>query len=152
MSALPFLLSLLALAGGTYALRILGVTLGSRLAGREQRPDQQHRQQAPAAAAPAPPGAPAAAPGDGNAASAPEPLPLPAASTPARRWMDRATVVLVCAVAATTMVFEGQDFAGPSRLLGALSGMVAALCKAPLLACVVVGMAVCALLRLAGVG
>lgn len=145
MSALPFLLSLLALAGGTYALRVLGVSLGSRLAGRDRRPDQQHRQQAPTGAA-------AAVSGDGNAASAPEPLPLPVASTPARRWMDRATVVLVCAVAATTMVFEGQDFAGPSRLLGALSGMVAALCKAPLLACVVVGMAVCALLRLAGVG
>lgn len=71
--------------------------------------------------------------------------------TVARLWMDRATVVLICAVAATTMVFEGQDLAGPSRIIGTSVGIVAAIVKVPLLICVLLGMAVCAGLRLLGV-
>ncbi|MCT1368143.1 MULTISPECIES: AzlD domain-containing protein [Kocuria] len=70
--------------------------------------------------------------------------------SPARIWMDRATVVLICAVAATTLVYEGQDFAGPSRVIGAGVGIGAALFKVPMLLCVILGMAVCAGLRLWG--
>lgn len=71
--------------------------------------------------------------------------------TTARLWMDRATVVLICAVAATTMVFEGQDVAGPARIIGTSAGILAAIVKVPLLVCVILGMAVCAVLRLCGV-
>ncbi|WP_129358573.1 MULTISPECIES: AzlD domain-containing protein [Micrococcaceae] len=71
--------------------------------------------------------------------------------TPARLWMDRATVVLICAVAATTMVFEGQDVAGPARIIGTSAGIIAAIVKVPLLICVILGMATCAALRLFGV-
>ncbi|MDN5654197.1 MAG: AzlD domain-containing protein [Kocuria sp.] len=71
--------------------------------------------------------------------------------TVARLWMARATVVLICAVAATTMVFEGQDLSGPSRIIGTSVGIVAAIVKVPLLICVILGMAVCAGLRLLGV-
>ncbi|WP_269928439.1 AzlD domain-containing protein [Kocuria massiliensis] len=69
----------------------------------------------------------------------------------ARMWMDRATVVLICAVAATTLFYEGQDFAGPSRVIGAGVGIVGAICKVPMLVCVILGMAVCAILRRYGV-
>ncbi|WP_129659845.1 AzlD domain-containing protein [Rothia uropygialis] len=71
--------------------------------------------------------------------------------TTARLWMDRATVVLICAVAATTMVFEGQDIAGPARIIGTSVGIIAAIVKVPLLICVILGMATCAVLRLFGV-
>ncbi|MDN5640813.1 MAG: AzlD domain-containing protein [Actinomycetia bacterium] len=71
--------------------------------------------------------------------------------SPARLWMDRATVVLIVAVAATTMLFEGQEVVGPARIIGAGTGILAALLKAPMLACVVLAMAVCAGLRALGV-
>lgn len=117
MNAVPFLLCLLVLAGGTYAMRLLGVHLGSKVTERADAAAAEDSEEAPAA----------------------------------RAWMDRATVVLICAVAATTMVFEGEDFAGPARVIGSLTGCVAALLRLPLLGCVVLAMAVCAGLRLLGV-
>ncbi|MDN6439774.1 MAG: AzlD domain-containing protein [Corynebacterium nuruki] len=70
----------------------------------------------------------------------------------ARRWLDRAVIVLIVAVAAGQAVFDGQDPAGAARLVGVGSGVVALLFRVPVLPAVALAMAVTALLRLVGVG
>lgn len=67
-----------------------------------------------------------------------------------RFWLDRATVVILVAVAATQTVFDGQDIAGASRILGVTVGVLALWWKVPMLAAVLLAMLVTALLRLAG--
>ncbi|SDS13020.1 Branched-chain amino acid transport protein (AzlD) [Brevibacterium siliguriense] len=66
-------------------------------------------------------------------------------------WMDRATVVLIGAVFATTAVFDGKDIADPARLIGVGAGVLAAILRVPMLLAVVIGMAVCALIRTTGI-
>ena len=67
------------------------------------------------------------------------------------KWMDRATVVLIGAVFATTAIFDGQDLADPARLIGVGVGVLASILRVPMLICVLVGMAVCAGIRLTGI-
>lgn len=66
-------------------------------------------------------------------------------------WMDKATVVLIGAVFATTAIFDGQDLADPARLIGVGAGVLAAALRVPMLVCVVLAMAVCAGIRWAGI-
>ncbi|WP_029088274.1 hypothetical protein [Brevibacterium album] len=68
----------------------------------------------------------------------------------ARLWMDRAVVVLILAVAVTGGLYAGRDIADAGHVLGVGAGMTASLLKAPMLVCVLLGMAVCALIRLSG--
>ena len=66
-------------------------------------------------------------------------------------WMDKATVVLIGAVFATTAIFDGQDIADPARLIGVGVGVLAAVLRVPILVCVIVAMAVCAGIRMTGI-
>jgi len=66
-------------------------------------------------------------------------------------WMDRATVVLIGAVFATTAVFDGQALADPARLIGVGAGVLAAVLRVPMLVCVILAMAVCAGIRWTGI-
>lgn len=77
-------------------------------------------------------------------------LPEVDSASPARVWMDRATVVLIGAVAASNLLFDGQELTGPARIIGAGVGILAAILRAPMLVCVVIAMAVCAGLRAFG--
>ncbi len=127
MSAVSFLIALAALSLGTYAMRFAGVKVGAAVATRGQR---TAKADAPASAEP---GSPAAE------------------STPAAtKWMDRATVVLIAAVCATTAIFDGKDLADPGRLIGVGVGVLAAILRVPMLVCVIAGMVVCALIRTTG--
>ncbi|MYM19502.1 AzlD domain-containing protein [Brevibacterium sp. 5221] len=83
----------------------------------------------------------------GAQASSPDDAAAPA---PARVWIDRATVVLIVAVAMSNMFFEGHELVGPARPIGVGVGIVAAVCRVPMLVCVVIAMGACALLRLLG--
>lgn len=74
----------------------------------------------------------------------------PDTPNPVRLWFDRAATVLIGAVCVTSAVYVGQDFAGGSRVAGVAAGVVAAVCRLPMLGCVIIGMAVCAGCRLAG--
>ena len=67
------------------------------------------------------------------------------------KWMDRATVVLIGAVFATTAIFDGQDIADPARLIGVGAGVLAAILRVPMLICVLLGMCVCAGIRMTGI-
>lgn len=75
----------------------------------------------------------------------------PQTPSPTRSWIDRAATVLIGAVCITSAVYVGQDFAGGSRIAGVGAGIVAAVLKLPMLVCVLIGMAVCAGCRWAGV-
>ncbi|WP_436325968.1 AzlD domain-containing protein [Brevibacterium sp. FAM 27836] len=78
--------------------------------------------------------------------------PPPADSTErVTKWMDRATVVLIGAVFATTAIFDGKDIADPARLIGVGVGVFAAIVRVPMLLAVAIGMAVCAVIRMTGV-
>ncbi|WP_291794367.1 AzlD domain-containing protein [Brevibacterium sp.] len=85
-------------------------------------------------------GARARAGGEGTEASA------------ARIWMDRAVVVLILAVAVTGGLFDGKEIADAGHVLGVGAGMAAGLLRVPMLLCVLLGMVVCALIRLSGFG
>lgn len=111
MNSTTFLISVAALALGTYAFRYLGVRFGARMSRRQSDPDSP---------------------------------------SPTRLWFDRAATVLIGAVCITSTVYVGQDFAGGSRLAGVGAGILAAVLRLPMLACVGIGMAVCAGCRLAG--
>ncbi len=127
MSAVSFLIALAGLSLGTYLMRFAGVKVGAAIAtkGRRRTP---------------------------TAASAGTLPSDPADSTErVTMWMDRATVVLIGAVFATTAVFDGTDIADPARLLGVGAGVLAAILRVPMLLAVVIGMAVCALIRTTGI-
>lgn len=132
MATVPFLVSAGALVLVTYLIRLAGMWWGVRNArsdGSEAGADS--------------------ADSAGSGGSAGDGAAFP---TGMRRWLDRATVVLIVAVAAGQAVFDGQDPAGIARLVGVVSGVVALLFRVPVLPAVALAMVVTALLRLAGVG
>ncbi|NDK89332.1 AzlD domain-containing protein [Gordonia desulfuricans] len=65
--------------------------------------------------------------------------------------MDRAAVVLLLAVAATGAIYAGHDFAGWARPAGVAVGVIAAICRAPIAAVVILAAATAAGLRAVGV-
>lgn len=64
--------------------------------------------------------------------------------------LERATIVLLIAVALTGALFVGDDLSGPARPIGVAVGVAAAFVKAPLVVVIVAAAATTALLRLAG--
>ncbi|TGD11799.1 AzlD domain-containing protein [Brevibacterium sp. S111] len=156
MNAGDFLIALAALSIGTYLMRFAGVKLGAAIAtkGRRRTPVT-----ASVGAERDPTGADAPAAGGGDSATAaggagPAAVEnaAPADSTErVTKWMDRATVVLIGAVFATTAIFDGKDIADPARLIGVGVGVFAAIVRVPMLLAVAIGMAVCAVIRMTGV-
>ncbi len=67
------------------------------------------------------------------------------------KLMDRATVVLLVAVALTGAFFIDHDFAGWARPAGVTVGVIAALLRAPLAVVVILAAATAAGLRALGV-
>lgn len=65
--------------------------------------------------------------------------------------LERATIVLLVAVALTGALFTGDELAGPARPIGVAAGIAAAWFKAPLVAVIVAAAATTALLRVMGV-
>ncbi|WP_434591579.1 AzlD domain-containing protein [Brevibacterium sp. 1718] len=159
MSAVSFLIALAGLSLGTYLMRFAGVKVGAAIATKGRR-------RTPAAASAGPDSsvgadsssgvdgqgttAPAGVEGQGTAASAGA---GDSADSTERvtMWMDRATVVLIGAVFATTAVFDGTDIADPARLIGVGAGVLASILRVPMLLAVVIGMGVCALIRTTGI-
>jgi len=76
-------------------------------------------------------------------------LKLPA---PLARALPLAATALLGALIATAALTQSGGFAGWARPAGVLAGLVAALCRLPFIAVVVIAAATTALLRLAGVG
>ena len=166
MSAGSFLIALAALSIGTYLMRFAGVKLGAAIAtkGRRSRAGQVS---SVASASPSTPASPAgqSTPASPAASASPSTSANRDQSTSANRdqstsadstervtmWMDRATVVLIGAVFATTAVFDGKDIADPARLLGVGAGVLASILRVPMLLAVMIGMAVCASIRTTGV-
>ncbi|MCF2586950.1 AzlD domain-containing protein [Brevibacterium sp. UCMA 11752] len=145
MSPVSFLIALAALSIGTYAMRFAGVKLGAAIATKGKR-----RQLATASAG-----------SDGTAetnstARSNSSVELTGESegdstATVTKWMDRATVVLIGAVFATTAIFDGQDIADPARLIGVGVGVLASILRVPMLICVLLGMGVCAGIRMTGI-
>lgn len=148
MNAVSFLIALAALSLGTYVMRFAGVKLGGAIATKGAR-----RRAVPV---PAGAGSDDASTSVGEGASVP---PTSATGTDGggdstsrvTMWMDRATVVLIGAVFATTAVFDGQAIADPARLIGVGVGVLAAILRVPMLLCVFLGMGVCAVIRMTGI-
>ena len=145
MSAVSFLIALAGLSIGTYLMRFAGVKVGAAIAtkGRRRTPAT-----ASAGADPSAPGDPST-PGESSATV--ETSETADTTERVTMWMDRATVVLIGAVFATTAVFDGTDIADPARLIGVGAGVLAAILRVPMLLAVVIGMAVCALIRTTGI-
>ena len=145
MNPVSFLIALSELSIGTYLMRFAGVKVGAAIATKGRR-------RAPAAASA---GADPSAPGDpstpGESSATVETSETADSTERVTMWMDRATVVLIGAVFATTAVFDGTDIADPARLIGVGAGVLAAILRVPMLLAVVIGMAVCALIRTTGI-
>jgi len=159
MSAVSFLIALAGLSLGTYLMRFAGVKVGAAIAtkGRRRTPatasvgaDSSVGADASAGVGGQGAAAPAGVDGQGAAASAGA---GDSADSTERvtMWMDRATVVLIGAVFATTAVFDGTDIADPARLIGVGAGVLASILRVPMLLAVVIGMGVCALIRTTGI-
>ncbi|MGZ1491885.1 AzlD domain-containing protein [Brevibacterium sediminis] len=159
MSAVSFLIALAGLSLGTYLMRFAGVKVGAAIAtkGRRRTPatasvgaDSSVGADASAGVGGQGATAPAGVAGQGTAASAGA---GDSADSTERvtMWMDRATVVLIGAVFATTAVFDGTDIADPARLIGVGAGVLASILRVPMLLAVVIGMGVCALIRTTGI-
>ena len=153
MSAVSFLIALAGLSLGTYLMRFAGVKVGAAIAtkGRRRTPATASvGADASAGMGGQGAGAPAGVDGQGAAASAGA---GDSADSTERvtMWMDRATVVLIGAVFATTAVFDGTDIADPARLIGVGAGVLASILRVPMLLAVVIGMVVCALIRTTGI-
>ena len=148
MSAVSFLIALAGLSLGTYLMRFAGVKVGAAIATKGRR-----RTPATASAGPdSSVGADASAGVDGQGTTASAGAGDSADSTErVTMWMDRATVVLIGAVFATTAVFDGTDIADPARLIGVGAGVLASILRVPMLLAVVIGMGVCALIRTTGI-
>ncbi|GAA1616418.1 MULTISPECIES: AzlD domain-containing protein [Brevibacterium] len=180
MTATTFLIALAALAIGTYVMRFAGVKVGAALATRGKRRAlvAVGTDHAPASASAATTGTTTSAnntttpntstqgttasantstttPGTPASANAPDATGadvVPDAPTSrVTKWMDRATVVLIGAVFATTAIFDGRELADPARLIGVGVGVLAAILRVPMLVCVVLAMGVCAGLRVSGI-
>ena len=145
MNPVSFLIALAGLSIGTYLMRFAGVKVGAAIATKGRR-------RTPAAASA---GADPSAPGDpstpGESSATAETSETADSTERVTMWMDRATVVLIGAVFATTAVFDGTDIADPARLIGVGAGVLAAILRVPMLLAVVIGMAVCALIRTTGI-
>ena len=145
MNPVSFLIALAGLSIGTYLMRFAGVKVGAAIATKGRR-------RTPAAASA---GADPSAPGDpstpGESSATVETSETADSTERVTMWMDRATVVLIGAVFATTAVFDGTDIADPARLIGVGAGVLAAILRVPMLLAVVIGMAVCALIRTTGI-
>ncbi|GAA1513250.1 AzlD domain-containing protein [Brevibacterium permense] len=153
MSAVSFLIALAGLSLGTYLMRFAGVKVGAAIAtkGRRRAPATASVG-AEASAGVGGQGAAAPAGVDGQGAAASAGAGDSAESTErVTMWMDRATVVLIGAVFATTAVFDGTDIADPARLIGVGAGVLASILRVPMLLAVVIGMGVCALIRTTGI-
>lgn len=159
MSAVSFLIALAGLSLGTYLMRFAGVKVGAAIAtkGRRRTPATASLGADSSVGAGSSAGvdgrgaaAPAGRDGQGTAASAGA---GDSADSTERvtMWMDRATVVLIGAVFATTAVFDGTDIADPARLIGVGAGVLASILRVPMLLAVVIGMGVCALIRTTGI-
>ena len=145
MNPVSFLIALAGLSIGTYLMRFAGVKVGAAIAtkGRRRTPAT-----ASAGADPSAPGDPST-PGESSATV--DTSETADSTERVTMWMDRATVVLIGAVFATTAVFDGTDIADPARLIGVGAGVLAAILRVPMLLAVVIGMAVCALIRTTGI-
>ncbi|HJA61208.1 MAG TPA: AzlD domain-containing protein [Candidatus Brevibacterium intestinavium] len=143
MSAGSFLIALAALSIGTYLMRFAGVKLGAAIAtkGRRSRAGQVGSVASANPAASASPSTSANPNDQSTSADSTERVTM---------WMDRATVVLIGAVCATTAVFDGKDIADPARLIGVGAGVLASILRVPMLLAVMIGMAVCAIIRTTG--
>ncbi|MCM1011420.1 MULTISPECIES: AzlD domain-containing protein [unclassified Brevibacterium] len=150
MTATSFLIALAALAIGTYVMRFAGVKVGAALATRGKRRAlvAADDDRAPASASTATPSA--TTPANDPAATGADVVPDEPTSR-VTKWMDRATVVLIGAVFATTAIFDGRDLADPARLIGVGVGVLAAILRVPMLVSVVLAMGVCAGLRVSGI-
>lgn len=146
MSPISFLIALAALSIGTYAMRFAGVKLGAAIATKGKR-----RQLATTSAGARSPEE-FAGESQGMAEELQESQESEVDSTATvTNWMDRATVVLIGAVFATTAIFDGQDIADPARLIGVGVGVLASILRVPMLICVLLGMGVCAGIRMTGI-
>lgn len=153
MSAVSFLIALAGLSLGTYLMRFAGVKVGAAIAtkGRRRTPATASVG-ADSSAGVGGRGAAAPAGVDGQGTAASTGTEDSADSTErVTMWMDRATVVLIGAVFATTAVFDGTDIADPARLIGVGAGVLASILRVPMLLAVVIGMGVCALIRTTGI-
>lgn len=139
MTTLSFLIALAALSVGTYAMRFAGVKVGAAIATRGSKGSKGSGGSQPTAEG--------STPADSTLGDSTSDDSTPAVT----QWMDKATVVLIAAVCATTAIFDGQSLADPARLIGVGVGILASILRVPMLLCVVAGMAVCALVRLTGV-
>jgi uncharacterized membrane protein len=164
MSPVSFLIALAGLSLGTYLMRFAGVKLGGALAtkGRSRQPATDADETAASAGEGSAPtsakvssnatvtdangSTTSAGEGEGSAVGDPG-----ASTERVTMWMDRATVVLIGAVFATTAIFDGKDIADPARLIGVGAGVLAAIVRVPMLLSVVIGMGVCALIRTTGI-
>ena len=145
MNPISFLIALAALSIGTYAMRLFGVKLGAAIATKGKR-----RQLATTSAgADGTTGSvnPAEAVGEAGELGEPE----GDSTATVTKWMDRATVVLIGAVFATTAIFDGRDIADPARLIGVGVGVLASILRVPMLICVLLGMGVGAGIRMTGI-
>ncbi|MCF2571802.1 AzlD domain-containing protein [Brevibacterium sp. UCMA 11754] len=157
MSPVSFLIALAALSIGTYAMRFAGVKLGAAIATKGRR-----RQLATASAGTGGAAGPNNTAGSNSTARSNSTAGTNGTAELAgesegdstatvTKWMDRATVVLIGAVFATTAIFDGQDIADPARLIGVGVGVLAAILRVPMLICVLLGMGVCAGIRMTGI-
>ena len=69
---------------------------------------------------------------------------------PVARVLPLAAVALLAALAVTAAVTQGGGFAGWARPAGVLAGVIAALCRLPFVAVVVIAAGTAALLRACG--
>ncbi|WP_167199219.1 AzlD domain-containing protein [Brevibacterium pigmentatum] len=157
MSAVSFLIALAGLSLGTYLMRFAGVKVGAAIAVRGRRrtlstasvgAGSSEHGESSASGQSVPSGesstlAQTSAPGESSGSAD--------STERVTMWMDRATVVLIGAVFATTAVFDGKDIADPARLIGVGAGVLAAILRVPMLLAVVIGMGVCALIRTTGI-
>ncbi|MEY9258257.1 putative membrane protein [Brevibacterium epidermidis] len=151
MSAVSFLIALAGLSLGTYLMRFAGVKVGAAIAvrGRRRTPStasvgagSSEHGESSASGQSVPSGESSGTVETSESADSTERVTI---------WMDRATVVLIGAVFATTAVFDGKDIADPARLIGVGAGVLAAILRVPMLVAVVIGMGVCALVRTTGI-
>src|SRR5699024_1055164 len=143
MSAGSFLIALAALSIGTYLMRFAGVKLGAAIAtkGRRSRAGQVGSVASANPAASASPST-SANPNDQSASAG--------STERVTMWMDRATVVLIGTVRATTAVLDGKDIADPARLIGVGAGVLAPSLRAPMLPSAMIGMAGWPIIRTCG--
>ena len=145
MNPVSFLIALAGLSIGTYLMRFAGVKVGAAIATKGRRRTPATASAGVESSGPSDPSIPSESSGTVETSESAD------STERVTMWMDRATVVLIGAVFATTAVFDGTDIADPARLIGVGAGVLAAILRVPMLLAVVIGMAVCALIRTTGI-